>query len=450
MNHSHIFFLIILGLLASQSGFTLVNGQMGISDVPAEYAKLYSTLKLNLDQFDDYLNSRTANGTNSPLFAAELLQANDNRGTELLNPNVMQSVRVYLDRLQELGVQGVTFPIGYPLYTPTFPHYQDYVQFYRQVVQEVRKRGMTIDIESAAIFANTPFSPFKLDYSNLTFEQFKIERKLMIQTIIQDLHPDYLNLGSEPDTEAQLLRIKELNEPNKYTEYINYLITGLDRGTTKVGSGIGTWGDLAYVTDLVNTSIDSIHIHVYPITSRFLQNLFTISEIAKEHGKRVILDEAWLYKTDIASANGVAASSDIFRRDLFSFFAPLDQQFLATLVKAAQLANIDYVSPFWTQLFFGYSDYDQNTAQMSYGQLVSMTNQIASQNIVSDQFSQTGLTYKALISQQTPTSASTSSLPTLPQTQAGRGMGIFAVGTAIVALSVFLSYFPLKKHHRAK
>ena len=263
------------------------------------------------------------------------------------------------------------------------------------------------------------------------------------------MHPDYLNLGSEPDTEAQLLRMNELNDPVKYTEYINYLITDLDRGTTKVGSGIGTWGNLTYVTDLVNTNIDSIHVHVYPITGSFLQNILTITEIAKEHGKRVILDEAWLYKTD-TSTNGVAASSDIFRRDLFSFFAPLDQQFLATLVKTTRLANIDYVSPFWTQLFFGYSDYDQNTAQMSYGQLVAMTNQIASQNIISDQFSQTGQTYKSLISQQSPSSASTSSLATLPQTQGGRGTGIFVLGIIVAGVSCALSYFLLIRHRRTK
>jgi len=63
------------------------------------------------------------------VFAAELLPANDNRGTDLLKPQALQSTVMYLDRLQELGVQAVTLPIGYPLYTPNFPHYQDYVQF---------------------------------------------------------------------------------------------------------------------------------------------------------------------------------------------------------------------------------------------------------------------------------------------------------------------------------
>jgi hypothetical protein len=178
---------------------------------------------------------------------------------------------------------------------------------------------MTIDIESAVIFANTPFSPFNIDCASLTFDQFKVQWKQMIAAIIHDLQPDYLNLGSEPDTEAQLLGMRELNNSGKYTEYINYLITGLNRENAKIGSGIGTWGNLAYLNNLVNTGLDSIHIHVYLITGHYPQNILAISEITKQHGKRVVLDETWLYKTDAPSINGVAASPDIFRQDLFSF-----------------------------------------------------------------------------------------------------------------------------------
>lgn len=451
INRPRTFLLIILGLLISSADLALVSAPLAVTDVPVEYQKLYANLKSYLDTFDAYLNTRTVTGTYPTIFAAELIPANDNRGTELLNPNVMRSVRIYLDRLQELGVQGVTFPIGYPLYTPNFPHYQEYVQFYKQVVQEVRKHGLTIDIETAVIFANTPFSSFNINYANLTFDQFKVERKQMIAAIIRDLKPDYLNLGSEPDTEAQLLGMKELNDPAKYTEYITYLITGLDKGNTKMGSGIGSWGNLAYVNSLVNTSIDSIHIHVYPITGRFLQNILTISDMAKQHEKRVILDEAWLYKTDAPSTNGVAASLEIFRRDLFSFWTPLDEQFLTTIATAAQLAKIDYVSPFWTQLFFGYSDYDQNTGQMPYKQLVAMTNQIASQNIQSNRFSSTGLAYKALISYNNPSTASISMITTessISTMENRTGTGILFAVVSAIAIGIVGLILLLSHHYR--
>lgn len=126
---AHIIAMIFLGLLLGSAGFTLVQASPRTVDIPPEYQRLYSSLKVNLDNFDSYLNSQPMAANYPVVFAAELLPANDNRGTDLLKPQALQSTVMYLDRLQELGVQAVTLPIGYPLYTPNFPHYQDYVQF---------------------------------------------------------------------------------------------------------------------------------------------------------------------------------------------------------------------------------------------------------------------------------------------------------------------------------
>ncbi len=222
-----------------------------------------------MDSYERFLASRSAGRNSSVIFGAELLPANSNRGSDLLNPGVIQGVVLYLDRLKELGVQGVTMPLGYPLYTPTFPRYQEYVQFYKMVVQEIRKREMELDIESSVLFGNTIFSAVKVDYSGLTFDQFKTQRKEMIATIIQDLPPDYLNMGAEPDTEYELTGFKEFNSPEQYTAYLNYVLNGLDRSTTKIGAGIGTWGNMAYVQSFAtNTNLDFISMHVYPIVGQ--------------------------------------------------------------------------------------------------------------------------------------------------------------------------------------
>jgi len=246
---------VVILLLAITLGSPIViAGAPARTDVPLEYQNLYSSLKENLDDYETYLNSQCESEHHPIIFAAELLPANSNRGTELLAPRTLQSTILFLDRLHELGVQGVTIPVHYPLYTPDFPNYQGYVQFYRQVVQEIRKRDMKLDVESAVLFANTPFSTIDLSYAGLTFEKFKVERKQMIVAIIQDLQPDYLNLGAEPDTQYQLTGLKELNSPERYTEYINYVLDGLTRGNTKIGAGIGTWGNLEYVRRLVSDS----------------------------------------------------------------------------------------------------------------------------------------------------------------------------------------------------
>lgn len=380
---------LLLGILLLPS---VALGQIQNTQIPLEYQRVYSTLKQNLDGFDAYLLSHDT-ATNYPaIFGAELLTANSNRGCELLEPQAMQGVVLYLDRLKTLGIQGVTFPIGYPLYTPTYPRYQEYVQFYKQVVQEVRKRGMKIDVESSVLFANTVFSSVTFNYAGLTFDEFKIQRKQMLAAIIQDLHPDYLNMGAEPDTEYLLTGLREFRSPEQCTAYINYVLDGLDRSNTKVGAGIGTWGNIAYVQSYAtSTSLDFIALHVYPIVGQAsLDRILTISDMAKRSGKRVVLDEAWLSKTDTLQSTGIAADAEIFRRDVFSFWAPLDKQFLECIVKSARLASIDYISPFWTTYFFSYVDYDQSTAQVPYKDLVVMVNKAAAQNMLAGKFSSTG------------------------------------------------------------
>jgi len=388
--------LMILAILPNGSG--LVGVIQTVPPVPAEYQQLYSNLKTSLDSFNSQLDTLSAGANYSVIYGAELLPANSNRGEALLAPNTMQGVRLYLDRFQELGINGVTFPVGYPLYTPSFPRYQEYVQFYKQVVQEIRRRGMTIDIESSVLFTNSAFSPLTFNYGAVSFQEFENQRKQMMSALIQDVQPDYLNLGAEPDTQYKLTGYTAFNFPDQYAAYINYLLNGLDRGKTKVGAGIGTWGKIQYVQSLAaNTGLDYIAVHVYPVVGTTMPLILRIADIAHQHGKAVTLDEAWLYKVDTLQSTSIAANVDIFRSDLFSFWAPLDQEFLATIVRTARLENIVYISPFWSMLFFSYVNYDSTTAAMSYIGLSTMVNEAAAQNIANDQFSSTGSFYQALI-----------------------------------------------------
>jgi hypothetical protein len=366
--------------------------------VPAEYQRTYSALKNILAEFDARLNSLGRRTKNRVIFGAELLPANCNRGKDLLNPQAIQGVIVYLDRLKELGVRGTTFPISHPLYLPTFPGYEGYVAFYKQVAQEVRKRGMKLDVESGILFANTSFSHLSLSYAGLTFEKYKAEKREMIAAIIKDLQPDYLNLGAEPDTEAVLTGVREFNDPRQYTEYVNYVLDGLERGRTKIIAGIGTWGNLEYVRRLAaGTSLDGLDIHVYPVIGTSLDNIFAVADIARQYNKGLVMDEAWLYKSEQYLGHDNAAWSELFRRDNYSFWAPLDQQFLAGMVKFARTNNVEYLSPFWTNLFFAYLLYDKDTAKLPYKEMRSMQTRSALPNIINGRFTSTGEYYRKLI-----------------------------------------------------
>lgn len=458
MNRGGVLVAVVLVsvMVSSVGSMSMAMSQTGVQ-VPAEYAQLYSTLQAALDNYSSYLSTVQSSTTYHVTFGGELLPANANRGTALLAQGTMQGVILYLDRLRELGVGGVTVAIGYPLYTPSFPRYEEYVAFYKQVAQEVRSRGMKLDVESSLVFANSPFSTITFSYAGLTWTQFEAERKQMIQAIIHDLQPDYLNMGAEPDTEYKLSGFTEFNSPAEYVAYLNYILAGLDRGNTLLGAGVGTWGNMQYVPEYATaTSLDFIDIHVYPIVGQAsLQRVFIIAETAKQHGKKVLLDEAWLYKVGTLQSTSIAGNTDIFRLDAFSFFAPLDQRFLGIMVKAAQLADIEYVSPFWTTLFFSYADYTSATAGLPYKDLASMLNEAATQNMLNDQFSSTGEFYGQL-ARPKPSATSTGSSPsqltvnmnTISTGGSGggpSGLGLLIAAGLVVAIGVAVAVIVRKR-----
>ena len=358
---------------------------------------MYSRLKTDLDNFNSYLDSVGSSRGSAVAFGAELLPANANRGEQLLRPDTMNGVKAYLDRLKEMGLKGVTIAVKYPVYTPSFPRYEEYRSFFKQVSDEVHKRGMVLDVETGFAFAGTAFSTLNISYSGLTFNRYEVEQRTMVTSLIEDLKPEYLNLGAEPDTEYKLSGLKEFANPDRYMEYVNFILAGLDKGSTAMGAGIGSWGDMAYIDSLANTRLDFLDIHVYPATEKYLKSILTIADIAKSHGKRVCLDEAWLYKVDTVVSTDIAANEEIFKRDAYSFWAPLDQEFLSVIVKVANMKGIEYVSPFWSQLFFSYIDYNGEIGKLSYAETAQRLNQQASKNIVEDKFSPTGEYYRKLI-----------------------------------------------------
>lgn len=362
--------------------------------VPAKFRALYDELDAALITFDATLDEM---GDYPVTFAVELLNANGNRGTDLLNATNLPGTRLWLDRLYTLGARGVTLSITYPILTADFPNAAQYLEYYKTVAKEVHQRGMKLCVEMGLTFPR-PFSTLDVNYRAVTFEQFKAAYRQMAMTILTELQPDYLDLGAEPDTFARISGWHELNTPQGYTELINSTLTDLPRGTTKIGAGIGTWGNLDFVKNYVtNPALDFVAMHIYPVTGNALPNAVTIANLARQYNKRVILDEAWLYKMSAREpAVSIAGNAEIFRRDAYSFWAPLDQKFLALVTKLARAKQIEYVSVFWAQYLYAYVDYDPALQRLSYTDLMMRVNQAAAQNLIADKPSTTGEFYKRL------------------------------------------------------
>lgn len=367
------------------------------SDVPPEYRALFDELQNRLEEFERGIE--VPGEPQRITFAAELLAANAHRGEQLLAPDALLGATIYLDALASLGIKGVKVFIGYPLLAPEFPRAQEYLEFYKRLAAEIRKRRMVLLVGTGAMFRDPNFTSVSVDYTGLTFEEFKRGRRRVAEIIAREIRPDYLTIGNEPSTEAKNTGLVELRDPQKYAQLISFILEGLQRGETSVGAGAGNWDDPRFVQELVRLpALDYVDLHIYPVVRGLLRRAVDLAELARSHDKRVIVGEAWLYKVGEAEL-GRETWSEAFRRDVFSFWEPLDQKFLEVIVKLVRAQGIEFVSAFWSKYFFAYLDYDQRTRWLPYARLRQLSDQAAVRNLLAGRFSQTGLRYGALIAE---------------------------------------------------
>jgi hypothetical protein len=172
----------------------------------------------------------------------------------------------------------------------------------KQVAALVRAHGMRLVVELGPLFDNSPFSTVQRPKQALSLDAFERERATGAKQIIAELHPDYLNIGSEPDTEAALEEIKGINTPDGWARAVSAILDLIgDRQGVKVGAGAGSWSPQAFHRALVTqTSIDYLSAHVYPVTDRFIETSLAVIALAKANGKEALIDEAWLTKDQSA------------------------------------------------------------------------------------------------------------------------------------------------------
>ncbi|HYA26686.1 MAG TPA: hypothetical protein VEE82_01685 [Thermodesulfovibrionales bacterium] len=399
-------FFVLAGLLTnSEAASAAMTGDTAATasttePVPAEYQQLYNDIKLEEDKLRASLTQSGQNEHGNPTYATELLAANSNIGPGLLRPGAIDGVERQLDALQKMGITGVTFPIHYPIFMPDFPNASQYINFYQQVAEEIRKRGMKFFVETAVTFP-PPISDITVDYSGLTLDSWKLDHLQMAQTIIDYVHPDYLNLGSEPDTDAALTGLKSIDDPKNWADIQQYVVQHLtNKGTTMVVAGVGTWLNKApqFIQLLAAIpELDGIDIHIYPVNDTVIANVPLIVNLAGKANKPLSITEGWLLKVDPGVTNPTSEADDSRKEDCFSFWEPLDEEFLSNMVRLARTDNFYWVSPFRSTAFFAYLDWTPQYDSETYNQLLEALDPLVSQNMTSGQLTPTGLYYEQLI-----------------------------------------------------
>lgn len=399
--------------------FNSGTGAAQCSTAPSTFSATCSQLQSILDSFNTTVNSQW-NGAKSPVaFGTDLTAANANRGLQtLLASSTLGGVQLQLDGLAKVGLQAVTVGVSFPILYQPFYQYnndpQDYAKvlsFYQSVMTEIRKRGMKAVIETSVMFPqNATDLPLKAYYATLSASQVTAGRAQVAQIIAQMLQPDWLNLGSEPDTQAALLGLSTEYTPQQYAAEISTIVTQLRNAGISakplIGAGVGTWESSAgaFIQALVATGVDYIDLHIYTVNLGFLSAAIQYFDMARAAGKAVALSEAWMRKLSDADLQGksnfgiidVLSSNTTTSYDTFSFWAPLDSEFIGALVKLAYWKNLYYMSPFEIQFLFAYLDYSQ-VGNLSTDQILAQETTAATAALRQGTLSVTGQSYAAAI-----------------------------------------------------
>lgn len=370
--------------------------------VPAEYADLYAMLAGKIRAIDTHITPRWSGERHDVIFSAELLAANSNQGEAILRPQAWQVVMLNLDRLQLVGVRGVKVAVKYPILVPGFPRSAEYLEFFKRLSAELKRRNLKFLAQMTPGFREPVFSslPVAGHYTGLTLDRYMREARGMAEVIIREIKPDYLTIVNEPHT-AQENTGLHFTVAN-YTAVVQHVLSGLDRAGVLVGGGAGTWDDLSYVQGLARTALDYLDMHIYPINHDYvIDRALRFADVAQRAGKKVVLGEAWLYKTRDNELRGqaVAAAPALFARDVFSFWEPLDVEFISLTGRLSHFLRIDFASFFWSRHFYGYVEYGDATRGLRPAELFRQANLAAARNMMADppQPTRSGLAFQRLV-----------------------------------------------------
>ena len=391
---------MLVGLGVTTSGTASATEPRSSSPVPPPYQDRYNALRSQLSNFAA-LPGRTV--PHSPtIIASGLEPANGNlMRPGVLNTNLLSTATTLAHRMKTLGETGVTIQVNFPLLLSSFPDSAEYTTFYRDIARVVHQEGLTLAVEQNPLFGNISTLPVASFYAGLTLQSYAAADHQMAQTVIDVMHPTYLSILTEPDTYTAVIHQPDinLNSPTIGAQFVNLVMDGLQKDGTLVGGGTGSWINPSYDQLLLaQTPIDYLDMHVFPIAQSDLSNMTSqVSSAAAAH-KTIVVTECWLYKQSSGGTplDNVQAAPDEQKIETYSFWEPLDQQFLTTMVRYARSKKFAFVSPFSTLNFFAYQTWTSALDAQSSQLVRAAFNQKVQAALSSGGLSAVGKTYQHL------------------------------------------------------
>ncbi|HZT33777.1 MAG TPA: fibronectin type III domain-containing protein [Bryobacteraceae bacterium] len=376
------------------------------ASIPTAYQDLYTQLNGELQTFASTVNSSWNHISYPVAFSAQLTSASAEQGPALLGTNYYIGVLQQVDSLKALGVKAITVHIDFPILDPAFyqnpADFQNYLNFYKQLATDIRARGLKLIVESTLVFPLDGIGSWDLSgyYATLSEAQYMAGRAANILTIAQQLKPDYLSVLTEPDTEATESGFGDLGTTGGATNLLNTILTTLTQNGVQgipIGAGCGTWlsNYQQFIQSFAAYPVQYIDMHVYPSGNNYLMNALSYADTAASYGKPVAISEAWEYK-ERDSEYGTLSTGDLAARNVWSFWQPIDTEFLQAMVNFAQYKRLLFFAPYWSPYFQAYVDYN-STVGMTDLQMMNLAQSAEVAAQTAGQYNATGLSYAAAI-----------------------------------------------------
>jgi hypothetical protein len=370
--------------------------------IPPQFRPLYRELDETLRQAS--LIYPFNKGASLPLAAPYLFIAPNVFRSAPSNSQPWQDLLATLDAFKAMRMDGVSVMIAAPFLTVGDP--KSLIDIYQRLAREIHSRNMKLYVEH---FVCPPFSPYALKGLHDDPQGKKEFLEMMekeVSLIYREIKPDYLSLVTEPET---LLRWTHLSfSADEWATWIREVTTHLKSTkaspNTLLGAGAGTWESDEFVLKFAQqTNLDYLDIHLYALKLNAEDQVARLATLVRKvrgarPNMRVTIGEAWLYKHGAEEPKGML-NRDAFSRDNFSFWAPLDEQFLKALLGMAQKEEIAVVVPYFSQYFFTYYTFgDAESSQLPpWPDSVPVSWNKALESIRNHQISSTGKAMSAML-----------------------------------------------------
>ena len=346
-----------------------------------------------------------------PLVAPNLFMASSMFGAAASDSQRWKDLLATLDAYKTMRMDAVFVQILAP--DLTFGDPGPLIDFYQRLAREIHARHMKLYVEH---FVNMPFKPnlpsgphaHKDPHALKDLQDDPQGRQDFLKILEQEdaliyreIKPDYLTLVNEPAT-AIIQALHLSFSADELATWVGEVTTHLKSTgaspNTLLGAGAVTWESEEFVLKFAQqTNLDYVDIHMYSLKFKGEDQVAKLATLVRKirearPNMRITIGETWLFKLG-PSGPKVTSYQEIFLRNNFSFWSPLDQQFLTLLMGIAQKENISVVAPFFSQYFFTcYTFGDAESAKLppGVGSSISVTWNKALESIRRHQLSPTG------------------------------------------------------------